>query len=176
MSSLPRLPLASLAFAAFVASSTLPALSADDPIAVCFGSDTDCPCSNGGDGSGGCDNNEATGGAKIEVTTFSDSAPQVALVRGSRFPMTEHLATLLFRSSGAVASPTPFGDGLLCTTTTGVVRLGSSYARGGIAGYVVRHGAGPGTFSYQVVYRDHPASFCTAAAFNTTNGIVIAWP
>jgi len=175
MNALPLLRIASFASALLFLAGTLPASTSSSPTEVCFGSDTDCPCSNGGDGNGGCDNRLGTGGAKLEVTTFSASSPQGALLRGSNFPLTGHLPTVLFRGNGAVGTPTTFGDGLLCVPVSNIVRLKASYANAGIAEYIARHGAGSGTFSYQVIYRDQPASFCTASAFNTTNGIVIDW-
>ena len=78
------------------------------------------------------------------------------------------------RHAALVSSGTAFGDGLLCLGGT-VVRLGATLASGGIGSVLVNHGAGAGTFHYQLWYRNNPP-FCTPSQFNLTNGIAILWP
>jgi hypothetical protein len=68
----------------------------------------------------------------------------------------------------------PFGDGLLCVSAP-VVRLGSTFAGGGTASVSLSHGAGAGTFYYQLWYRSN-GPFCSADLFNLSNAVSIAWP
>ena len=54
--------------------------------------------------------------------------------------------------------------------------LDPTFAVGGQSSHAVNHGAGPGTFSYQVWYRSLPMSFCDpAAGFNLSNGYDLTW-
>ena len=43
--------------------------------------------------------------------------------------------------------------------------------------YVFGHGAGAGTFHYQIWFRNQPIGFCDpVAAFNLSNGLTLTWP
>ena len=84
--------------------------------------------------------------------------------------------------TSALASPAPFGDGVLCLGGT-LRRLG---AKSNTAGAAQFPGPGdlpisvrglvtsPGAQFYQVYYRDLGA-FCPPATFNITRGVRIYW-
>ena len=54
----------------------------------------------------------------------------------------------------------------------------ATLAGGGTSTNNIMHGAmaGPGTFYYQVWFRNTPAMYCTPDAFNLSNAIELAWP
>ena len=77
---------------------------------------------------------------------------------------------------GSEPSPLAFGDGIRCIAAP-LVRLAATTATGGLSSHPVSHGAGAGTFHYQLWYRNAPAAFCDpAAAWNTSNALSITWP
>jgi hypothetical protein len=85
-------------------------------------------------------------------------------------------AVVVIRSPSAVG-PVALGDGLRCIATTGLVRLGSQLASGGASDQTIGHGAGAGTFRYQLWFRSVPSTFCNpAAAFNLSNALQVTWP
>jgi len=58
------------------------------------------------------------------------------------------------------------------------VRLATGNALGGVSSHVIGHGAmaGPGTFAYQIWFRNTPSTFCDPfAAFNLSSGRQITW-
>jgi hypothetical protein len=145
-------------------------------VAFCFGDGTGeaCPCANSGAAGRGCDNAQATGGVELSVASFQPATPSISFT-GSGFPATSSPTVIALRSPTAAAVPPPFGDGLLCLTPP-LVRFGATFASGGTSAHAIGHGAGPGVFSYQLWYRNQPGGFCTAAAYNLSNGIAVTWP
>jgi hypothetical protein len=135
------------------------------------GSGPACPCGNVGAPGHGCDNAQATGGALLQASGLP--AFNNVVLHGSGFPTGGAPSVLVIRSPGQTANP--FGDGLLCVAPP-VVRFGATFAAGGLTTHPVNHGAGPGTFHYQLWYRNNPGSFCTPSAFNLSNGLSISWP
>jgi hypothetical protein len=86
--------------------------------------------------------------------------------------------TRLNAGNGAV-----FGDGLRCAGGT-VVRLGTKANAAGASQYPVAGDlsvsakgliTAPGTYTYQVWYRNADQTFCTTNTFNLTNGYEIVW-
>jgi hypothetical protein len=81
--------------------------------------------------------------------------------------------------SGAIdpSSPIAFGDGLRCVDAAGLVRLAATTAASGTATHTFGHSAmaGPGTFYYQLWYRNTPTAYCTPDGFNLSNGEQLAW-
>jgi hypothetical protein len=84
--------------------------------------------------------------------------------------------SILIRSPAAATPPVVLGDGLRCIAAGGLVRLGAVSAGGGTSQHAIGHGAGAGTFRYQLWFRSTPSSFCTPAAFNLSNGLEVTWP
>jgi hypothetical protein len=80
------------------------------------------------------------------------------------------------RSPGAEVPPVFLGDGLRCLSTAGLLRITSGLAGGGAVALPISHGAGAGTFHYQLWYRSNPAGYCMPEAFNLSNGLTIVWP
>jgi hypothetical protein len=144
----------------------------------CAGSADACPCGNGGAAGAGCNNAQATGGVALAPTAFAPDGTGggTAAFAGSGFPAASEPVALILRARRA-AAPIAFGDGLLCLQPNQVVRVQARAASGGTASFALTHGAGAGTFAYQLWYRNTPAAFCdTAAGFNTSNGWVLTWP
>jgi hypothetical protein len=57
------------------------------------------------------------------------------------------------------------------------VRVAAAVASDGVMLLPLAHGAGGGSFGYQLVYRNTPAAFCNAAAaFNLSNALTLTWP
>lgn len=136
-----------------------------------------CPCSDGSLGHG-CENASATGGVRLEVLSVIRDHPagQLAWLLGTGFNPSAASATIVLRGDAvSPASASAFGDGVLCLSPQSVVRIGVATAQDGLASYSVVHGAGPGSFGYQIWYRDNPASYCTPAAFNLSSGVGIEW-
>jgi hypothetical protein len=153
-----------------------------------------CPCSNCAPGVAavctGCLNSLGTGGRLEGVVCLmppcivaggaSISADAVRLL-GSGMP---NASALYFQGTTQQGGGQggPFGDGLRCAGGV-VIRLGiktnvagaSSYPEATDAPISVRGQITvPGTRTYQVWYRN-AAAFCTAQAFNLTNGYEIVW-
>jgi hypothetical protein len=149
----------------------------------CFGdgSGTACPCGNNGTSGYGCANSINTSGANVLGTgTASLSADDVVL-DASGLP---NASALFFQGTQRIngGAGVVFGDGLRCAGGT-VRRLRTVLASNGEAqvpgpsdpslssmGGITA----PGTFQYQVWYRN-AAAFCTPNTFNLTNGYEIQW-
>ncbi len=145
------------------------------------GTATACPCGNGGGAGRGCANSVNPSGALLAASGNSALSNDTVVLAGSGMP---DAPALYFQGSsqqnGGLGAL--FGDGLRCAGGT-VVRLGpkvnsggaSQYPGAGDASVSVRGMIGaPGTRTYQVWYRN-AADFCTAATFNLSNGVEIAW-
>jgi hypothetical protein len=145
----------------------------------CFGNDVECPCANGGDGLGGCEIPQGTGGVRIAIQDFlpDGSGGGTTEIVGTGYPVMSAPGVTLIRSPAVQNPPVVFGDGLRCISATGLLRIRASLATGGSVTLPVMHGAGAGTFYYQLWNRSQPVMFCDpAAAFNLSNALEIAWP
>jgi hypothetical protein len=151
----------------------------------CFGdgSGTACPCGNNSVlGAGeGCLSSIGNGGLLAVTGTPSLSADTVVLTGSG---MTDS-SCLYFQGTAQAGGGlgTTFGDGLRCAAGS-VIRLGtkfnvlgtSSYPVGGDLPVSVKGAiAGPGTFDYQIWYRNADPVFCTVSTFNLTNGYELIW-
>jgi hypothetical protein len=151
---------------------------------VCSGSTTPsaCPCANGGvaGDTQGCRNSLGREGWLAALGVASVGQDTLVL---SGQNMT-NAAALFFQGNVSIGggAGAVFGDGLLCPAQN-VTRLAT---RVNVAGASVFPAAsdprlstlgglvGGETRTYQVLYRD-AASYCTAAAFNLTNGVAVTW-
>ena len=152
----------------------------------CFGDGTGtaCPCGNNSPAGNheGCLNSLGIGG-KISAVGEASVAHDSLVLLGTQMT---NAPALYFEGTmqlngGAGAM---FGDGLRCVGGT-IVRLGieanssgsSHYPSAGDASVSVRGLVPPagGTFTYQCWYRNADPAFCTAATFNLTNGVQVAW-
>lgn len=142
----------------------------------CFGDGTDtaCPCENVGTSSTGCDNSIGSGG--VGLTAAGDVTSNSVVLEGTGFRPGTNPAVVAIRSPAAESPATVFGDGLLCISTSGLIRLTADLASNGAVSLPIAHGAGAGEFFYQLWYRSNPATFCNPEAFNLSNGLSIVWP
>jgi hypothetical protein len=144
----------------------------------CYATAAICPCGNGGNGLGGCDNAQSTGGVELALVLFNpdNSGGGTAQFRGFGFPPASVPTAILIRSPLPEIPPVVFGDAVRCVSTQLLVRLAATSASGGQSIHNVTHGAGAGSFFYQIWYRNNPASFCDPlAAFNLSNGFRATW-
>jgi hypothetical protein len=142
---------------------------------------TPCPCGNNGAPGRGCGNSVNPLGAILWGTGIPSISNDTLQLSGSGMP--NSATTVLLQGTLAIA-PTPFGDGLRC--------VGGNqrrvYIRNALLGNI-QYGynvpgqlpisiqgviGGPGTYHYQIVYRN-TAPFCTAATTNTSNGLSVTW-
>ncbi|MBK7877655.1 MAG: VCBS repeat-containing protein [Planctomycetes bacterium] len=149
------------------------------------GSATACPCANAGESGRGCANSVVPAGAKLEAAGRARVATDDLTLTTSGLPPT----TLVLFLQGDVPDNggmgAIFGDGLSCVAGTLRV-LGVRRANGGVAALganapqpvsLAQVGALPplgGTRYYQARYRN-AASYCSAATFNTSNALRVAW-
>jgi hypothetical protein len=135
-----------------------------------------CPCANPGAPDAGCDLPQATGGVSLAVLAQTTS-PNGATLAGSGFSTMGSPTAIVLRAPALDgAAPVVFGDGLRCVAAVGLVRLAATTAAGGTSQHAFGHGAGPGSFYYQLWLRSTPSTFCDpAAAFNLSNGRRITW-
>lgn len=137
------------------------------------GSLASCPCGNGGAADSGCDNAQASGGARLSALD-QGSPPGSVLLLAERLPAATAPSVVFLRGRLLRAQPVVLGDGLLCVDGP-VVRVGSGAASQGSYGRTVQHDGGIGTFLYQAWYRSSPATYCTPAGSNVSNGVVLQW-
>jgi hypothetical protein len=153
----------------------------------CYGDGTsarDCPCGNRGRPGRGCDNSNATGGARLAASgTPSLSSDAVRLSASSELPAS---LSIVLQGRGVVSS-VGFGDGLRCAGGL-LERLYVEHASNGA--FSVPHPGDPSisarsaelgdpipfgaTRAYQVYYRDADLAFCPGG-FNASNAVSIAW-
>jgi len=141
-----------------------------------------CPCGNQGTTGGGCGNSVNAHGALLTTSGTASTVNDTVRLEASSLPLS---TACLFFQGTASSSPTPFGDGLLCTSGT-TIRLATKTAMIGVARFPAPASSDPsisvrgsvpvngGQRYYQVWYRN-AAAFCTSATFNLTNGIVATW-
>jgi Tol biopolymer transport system component len=149
---------------------------------TCIGTSVDCPCSNAGNGVGGCENSLLTGGA--ELAAHGSASISADTLRLSAWRIPDGVATMFFQAPAATTR-TPYGDGLLCLGGS-TSRLGLRYSYGGAAQLGFGLPGDPplsllsnlsptgGTRSYQLIYRD-AAAFCPPGTFNLSNAINVVW-
>jgi hypothetical protein len=145
--------------------------------AFCFGTEALCPCGNAGVLSSGCDIQQGTGGVQLDVPSFQPDGfgGGVATLTGTGFPASTTPTVVAIRSSDYELAPPVFGDGVRCVALANFVRVGAAFATGGVAHRPVMHGAGGGSYYYQLWFRNTPAMFCTPDAFNLSNGYELTW-
>jgi hypothetical protein len=151
-------------------------------VPFCFGDGSSgaCPCNNQGATGRGCAHSGNVNGALLQVNGIVSTANDTASLTISGAPAA---ALCIFVQSNDTPFATPFGDGLGCIGS-GMVRLMTKTASGGVATYPlptdislhVRGGVplDGGLRAYQVWYRNS-AAFCTSAAFNISNGVIVNW-
>ena len=150
--------------------------SAPPGLAFCAGDGTGAACPAGsGCGAGatgrGCLNSSGRG-ALLRMTGFPATGDLTAW--GSGLP-TRTVAVLLRSTQLAGGgNGVPFGDGLMCVGTQ-KDRIAAGVTLAGQLGLSAQHAAGPGTFHYQLLYRNQK-SFCTPAQFNLSNGYSVTLP
>ncbi|MBK7644291.1 MAG: PQQ-dependent sugar dehydrogenase [Planctomycetes bacterium] len=158
----------------------------------CFGDGTTataCPCANNGAAGRGCENSDATGGARLDGA--GDPAnDEVVLVSSGELPS---VLTIFLQGDAANPAGAVFGDGLLCVS--GVQKL--LYVKHASAG--VAHAPEVGEASvtvrssqlgdqifplsgavrrYQAYYRDPAPNYCSAPAgstWNVSSMLTITW-
>lgn len=143
------------------------------------GSSAACPCGNPGARGHGCDIPAGTGGIRMTADEWHPDFAGGGSVQfvGIGYPAMTAPAAQLIRGTSASSPPVVFGDGLRCVASSGLVRLGVVLASNGVSLNGAMHGAGAGTFYYQLWVRSQPAAFCDpAAAFNLSNGVELTWP
>jgi hypothetical protein len=135
-----------------------------------------CPCANPGLPDTGCDLAQGTGGVGLAVLAQETAPQNRATLRGAGFPATSSPAVVVLRAAALDPSaPVVFGDGLRCVGVP-LVRLAATLASGGLSVHVIGHGAGSGTYAYQLWLRNQPIMFCDpVAAFNLSNGRALTW-
>jgi hypothetical protein len=149
----------------------------------CFGDGTGaaCPCANSGAAGRGCASFPFSGGALLKATGVAQVSADSVVLTCSEMAG----PGLFFQANANLASPVPFGDGLLCSGV-GIIRMGVVFPTAGTASYP--GGLTPNPVSvagapvlsptptkhYQCWYRDANV-FCTTSTFNTSNGLEILW-
>jgi hypothetical protein len=145
---------------------------------VSDGSLASCPCANPGSPDSGCDIAQLTGGVRLDVLAQQTTPANRATVQGTGYPAASAPAAIVIRGTALdPGSPIVFGDGLRCVAAP-LVRLAGTFAAGGTSTHAFGHGtaAGPGTFFYQLWFRNQPIMYCDpAAAFNLSNGRSMIW-
>lgn len=145
------------------------------------GSSGACPCANQSavGANEGCLHSPGVVGGKLTFTGGTSIQCDDFQLCGSQLLGTN---CLLVQGSVAPAGPFPFGDGVRCIGGA-LKRLAIGSISGGnvcfagpgtttkisVLGAVV-----PGTYGYQLWYRDNTA-YCTAFAYNMTNGVLATW-
>lgn len=149
----------------------------------CFGdgSMVACPCGINGGAKRGCANGATTNGARLSQPTGLNEVSNDSV--GFTVDGLPPSSVCLFFQGTAQTPHTTFGDGLRCTGGT-VIRLAIKTAAGTSASYPVAGDApvsvsglvpaGGGSRAYQVWYRDS-SSFCNAATYNLSNGLMVHW-
>jgi hypothetical protein len=142
-----------------------------------------CPCFNEeADPQRGCYNSTFHGARLSGTGTPSLANDDVVLTADGMPP---NATALFFQGTARIqgGAGVMFGDGLRCVGGT-ITRLGIHVSSGGVASHPAPGGvpihvggaiASPGTYRYQVWYRDPSPAFCPPATFNLTGGYEIDW-
>jgi hypothetical protein len=131
-----------------------------------------CPCEPNAGTTHGCPNSTGDAGGRLSLLEQRPDGMGGGdfLWIGSNLP--SGCPAVLMRSP-AIQPAAPYADGLLCLDRP-VVRLRTVITSQGMGGRRMKHGAGPGTFHYQLWVRDD-AMFCTPFPFNATNAATLVW-
>ena len=156
--------------------------TAGEPVCLGDGALTPCPCGNNSapGAQAGCLNSVGTAGT-LRSAGIARLANDTLLLSGSGMP---NSTVLYFQGTSVTGggSGIALGDGLRCAGGS-LIRLG---VRTNVGGASVFPGPAspslsalglvstPGERIYQAWYRDN-TSFCTAQAYNVTNGLRILW-
>lgn len=152
--------------------------------AICFGdgSGSACPCGNASAAAdrAGC-SNSLGGAGRLDDAGVASLAADSLRLDAAGLSGTSALF-LQGDASEANGAGTVFGDGLRCAggnivrlATKSVLNGRARYPEAGDAPISARGGlTAPGERVYQAWYRN-AASFCTAATFNQTNGLLAIW-
>lgn len=147
------------------------------------GTATPCPCGSNGASGHGCPSSLSASGAWLTASGTASLAADSVKLWGAGLPSGPGLyfqgTTQLAGGAGSL-----FGDGLRCVGGT-VIRLGVVSAAASTSTYpsvapndAPVHARGlvaPGTYHYQLWYRDADANYCTSSTFNLTNGVSVTW-
>ena len=139
-----------------------------------------CPCGNNGAAGRGCGNSVNALGAVLWGNGFPSISNDTLILSGSGMPGT---ATTVLLQGTLANPPTPFGDGLRCVggnlkrvyirnANAGNIQYG--YSVPGQLPISVQGGVAPGTWHYQIIYRN-AAPFCTVSQNNATNALAVTW-
>lgn len=156
-----------------------------EPFCTGDGSSTPCPCGNSSPAPNreGCRNStNGTNGGRFEATGAASLSSDALVLKVLRLPGTSPVLFFQGTVQQAGGAGTVFGDGLRCAGgmtarigTKTAVAGEASYPSGSDAPVSIRGGVtAPGVRDYQAWYRNN-ATFCTAAAFNLTNGWELTW-
>jgi hypothetical protein len=153
------------------------------PVPFCFGDGTSgaCPCANQSTvgNNEGCLHSPGVVGGKLIASGGSSIQCDSLQLCASQLLGTN---CLFVQGSTAPAGPFAFGDGLRCIGGQ-LKRIaispisGGNACLGGLGTTTQIHTIGavvPGTYGYQVWYRDN-TNYCTAFAYNMTNGVLVTW-
>lgn len=152
--------------------------------AFCGGTAALCPCVNVGSPGHGCGNSVIDTGALLVASGSSILAADTLVLSATGMPNGSGTNACTFAQGTAQASAL-FGDGLRCIGG-GTIRLGTRIIASGGARFGHAIGVDPdisiqgavlaaGTRTYQTIYRNADAFFCTPATFNGTNGVEVLW-
>ncbi len=152
------------------------------------GSSTACPCANSGSSGNGCENSDATGGARLTANGSAALGSDTLVLSSSG---ERSIAPSIFLQGSTAIAPVGFGDGLRCvggslkrmyvhSASGGVVSAPmagdlSISARSAALGDVIHPGE---TRYYQTYYRDPVSGFCPSPqgdGWNVSSGLAIDW-
>jgi hypothetical protein len=158
----------------------------------CFGTNTSCPCSNGGAAGNGCANSDHPGGANLSATgTASLAADTIQLTCVGHHNST---GVALFMQGLADVGPFVYGDGNRCIGSPfkRVFKISPANTPSLVAPSAASTPPSPATLSsqsaalgdvlapgdvrgYQLLYRDPSATFCPPGTFNASNAVRVVW-
>jgi hypothetical protein len=163
-----------------LAGDTAPIIPPGGPTSYCFGDGTGtaCPCGNSGAAGNGCENSNATGGAKLTGTGVPSITADTLVLTTTGAPAN---SPCLYFQGTIGGAGVVFNDGLQCAGGN-TIRLGTKISVAGTSSYPsgspaihVKGADAPGDVRfYQGLYRD-VAPYCTAAPANETNGVTVTW-
>jgi hypothetical protein len=145
-----------------------------------------CPCGNTGGPGHGCENSALTGGAALSSSGIVN--PDTIVLRTTGELPSAY--SVFLQGSALLGTNVVFGDGVRCIGGAlkrlgirGAIGGSSSYPQAGDSPISVKSAAlgdpiSPGSYRYyQAYYRDPDPAYCNPfpAAFNISNGVVVAW-
>jgi uncharacterized membrane protein len=153
-------------------------------VAACFGdgSSIPCPCGNVGVTGRGCPNSVNASGALLTSTGVASLGHDTLKLLGSNMPS----GNCVYIQGTTLTGGTVVYDGVNCSGGA-LLRLGveenniagsSCYPKPGSGDFPVSVRGmitTPGTYTYQVYYRDNDPSFCPPGTANFTNASTLTW-